>query len=312
MWVPALPYYDNIGYADLSDFFYIWLRRSLVGIYPDLFRTMLVPKKQELVATPYRFEGSKQRAQEFFETGLGHAFERMRAAQHPDYPLTVYYAFKQAENEIEAEMDHEEDEELEQGKGKPKKAMVASTGWETMLEGLIRTGFEITGTWPMRTEMMNRSVAMDTNALASSIVLVCRPRPVDAQPATRREFLRALKTELPEALRKLQHASIAAVDLEQACLGPGMAIYSRYSKVVEADGTPLRVRAALQFINQIKDEIGGEEDSDYDVGTQWAIKWFDLYALNAGLYGDAETLSKSRNMSVANLEQAGLVLAKAG
>lgn len=304
------PYYDNIGYADLSDFFYVWLRRSLLSIYPELFRTMLVPKKEELVATPYRFEGSKQRAKEFFETGLEHAFERMRSAQHPDYPLTVYYAFKQAENEDEAEQENVNNKEDDEDKR--KNTTIASTGWETMLEGLIRAGFEITGTWPMRTERTGRTVSLGTNALASSIVLVCRPRPVDAPIATRRELLGALRKELPEALRKLQHGSVAPVDLAQASIGPGMSIYARYRQVVESDGTPLRVRTALQMINQELDAALAEQEGEYDNETRWAIAWFEQFGMQEGEYGMAETLSKAKNMSVTRLEQSGLVLSRAG
>ncbi len=300
------PYYDNIGYADLSDFFYIWLRRSLHDVYPDLFRTMLVPKAQELVATPYRFEGNKSKAQDFFETGLEHAFERMRAVQHPDYPLTVYYAFKQAESEA-----GEDEGDESNSNGNVAKA-IASTGWETMLEGLIRAGFTITGTWPMRTEMMNRSVGLGTNALASSIVLVCRPRLVEAQVASRRQFLNALRAELPAALKNLQRGSVAPVDLAQASIGPGMAIYSRYSKVVESDGTPLRVRTALQLINRALDEALAEQEGEYDAETRWAIAWFEEYAMNAGEYGRAEILSKAKNTAVQSLEHAGLVVSKAG
>ena len=300
------PYYDNVSYADLSDFFYIWLRRSLHAIYPDLFKTMLVPKAQELVATPYRFGGSKSEAQAFFETGLGKVFERMRDAQHPDYPLTVYYAFKQAE----AETDEDEGDEASSNGNIMK--VVASTGWETMLEGLIRAGFTITGTWPIRTEMMNRTVGQGTNALASSIVLVCRPRPVDAPIASRRQFLNALRAELPAALKNLQRGSIAPVDLAQASIGPGMAIYSRYSKVVESDGTPLRVRTALQLINRALDEALAEQEGEYDAETRWAIAWFEQYAMNAGEYGIAETLSKAKNTSVQSLVDARLLEARAG
>ena len=300
------PYYDNIGYADLADFFYVWLRHSLNAIYPDLFKTMLVPKAQELVATPYRFEGSKSKAQEFFETGLGKAFERMRAVQHPDYPLTVYYAFKQAESEAERD---EGDELSKNGKG---IKVTASTGWETMLEGLIRSGFTITGTWPIRTEMVNRSVGLGTNALASSIVLVCRPRPVDAPIASRRQFLNTLRAELAPALKNLQRASIAPVDLAQASIGPGMEIYSRYSKVVESDGTRLRVRTALQLINRALDEALAEQEGEYDAETRWAVAWFEQYAMEAAEYGIAETLSKAKNTSVQRLVDAGFLEAKAG
>ena len=202
------PYYDNIGYADLSDFFYVWLRRSLKAIYPDLFSTLLVPKAQELIATPYRFDGDKKKAQEFFENGLGAAFGAMRSGGHPDYPLTVYYAFKQTESD--------------EGGG---PTSIASTGWETMLAGLLRAGFSVTGTWPMRSELSTRNVGRGTNALASSIVLVCRPREVEAPLASRREFIAALKADLPTALRHLQRGNIAPVDLAQASIGPGMAVF---------------------------------------------------------------------------------------
>ncbi len=301
------PYYDNVGYADLADFFYVWLRRSLSSIYPDLFKTMLVPKAQELVATPYRFGGSKSKAQEFFESGLRKAFERMRALQHPSYPLTVYYAFKQAESESE---DKEEADIAESSNGNGSKA-IASTGWETMLEGLIRSGFTITGTWPMRTELVT-NLKKNISSLASSIALVCRPRSVHAEVASRRQFLNALRAELPAALKNLQRGSVAPVDLAQASIGPGMAIYSRYSKVVESDGTPLRVRTALQLINRALDEALAEQEGEYDAETRWAIAWFEEYAMNAGEYGRAETLSKAKNTAVQALEHAGLVVSKAG
>ncbi|MGH2506257.1 MAG: hypothetical protein ACRDHZ_02385 [Ktedonobacteraceae bacterium] len=181
-----------------------------------------------------------------------------------------------------------------------------------MLEGLIRAGFTITGTWPMRTEMMNRSVGLGTNALASSIVLVCRPRPVDAETIARREFLRALRAELPKAMREIQHGNVAAVDFEQACIGPGMAIFSRYSHVEDADGQPMRVRSALQFINRTKDELLAEQEGEYDAPTQWAVKWFEDFAMQDGPYGNAEVLSKAKNTSVASLEAAGLVVSRAG
>jgi putative DNA methylase len=298
------PYYDNIGYADLSDFFYIWLRRALSSIYPELFSTMLVPKVQELIATPYRFNGSKSEAQKFFETGLQKAFEQMRAVQSPDYPLTVYYAFKQAESETDM---NGEESSSENG-----IKVTASTGWETMLEGLIQSGFAITGTWPIRTELANRTVGLGNNALASSIVLVCRPRPADAPFASRRQFLNELKAELPLALKWMQHGSVAPVDLAQASIGPGMAIYSRYSKVIEADGTPIRVRTALQLINRTLDEVLAEQEGESDVETRWAIAWFETYAMEEGPYGQAETLSKAKNTAIQTLVDAGILEAKAG
>jgi putative DNA methylase len=296
------PYYDNIGYADLSDFFYVWLRRSLVGVYPSLFATLLTPKTQELIASPYRHDGSKDKAQAFFEDGLGKAFARMQQVQNADYPLTVYYAFKQAESD-------EDDAEGEPGSVVPA---TASTGWETMLAGLIRAGFSIHGTWPMRTERSVRSVGLGTNALASSIVLVCRPRPKDAQLATRKQFIIALRRELPEALRNLQHGNIAPVDLAQAAIGPGMAVFTRYTKVMETDGSPMNVRTALGLINQALDEVLAEQEGEFDADTRWATAWFEQHAHNDGPYGEAETLSKAKNVGIAGLVTAGILQSRAG
>jgi putative DNA methylase len=293
------PYYDNIGYADLSDFFYTWLRRSLRDVYPDLFGTLLTPKDRELIAAPYRFDSSKERAEQFFEEGLRAAFSRLHAAQAPGYPLTVYYAFKQAE------------EDTHEG-GTEADVAIASTGWATMLEGLLQAGFAINGTWPMRSELSNRPRSMDSNALASSIVLVCRPRPADAPIATRREFISALKQELPKALRTLQQGNIAPVDLQQAAIGPGMAVFSRYRQVVDPSGKPLPVRAALGLINQALDEVLSEQEGDFDGDTRWAITWFEQYGLGEGEYGSAETLSKAKDTSVAALQAAGILQSRAG
>ena len=291
------PYYDNIGYADLSDFFYVWLRRSLSGVYPDLFSTLLTPKTAELVATPYRFDGSKTRAEQHFEQGLRHAFDRMRDIADPTYPLTLFYAFKQAES-------------IEAGDG--AGPLITSTGWETMLEGLLGAGFAIDGTWPMRSELGNRMIASGTNALASSIVLACRPRAVDAGVTSRRGFIAALKAELPPALRTLQHGNIAPVDLAQASIGPGMAVFSRYAKVLEPDGSAMRVRSALALINQVLDEILAEQEGEFDADTRWAITWFEQHGLRVGKYGDAETLSTAKDTSVEGLKRAGIVEAGGG
>ncbi|MEH1927435.1 DUF1156 domain-containing protein [Nostoc sp.] len=297
------PYYDNIGYADLSEFFYVWLRRSLSLIYPDLFSTILIPdKERELVATPYRFGGSKQKAKEFFETGLGETFKRMREMAHDGYPLTVYYAFKQTET----------DDEVSLTEGKGNGDIRASTGWETMLEGLIKAGFSITGTWPMRTELSNRTIASGTNALASSIALVCRPRPETAPSSTRRQFVNTLKRELPDALQKLQQGNIAPVDLAQASIGPGMEIYSRYSKVLESDGERMPVRIALQLINQTLDDFLAEQEGEFDAETCFALIWFEQHTFNEGLFGNAETLSKAKNTAVQGMVDAGILTAKAG
>lgn len=292
------PYYDNISYADLADFFYVWLRRSLGGIYQDLFRTMLVPKVTELVATPYRFDRDKGRAKEHFEDGLHRAFVRLRAESDSSYPLTVYYAFKQADAD---------DSDITQGRG----AGTASTGWETMLEGLLRAGFTVVGTWPMRTERGNRPVANGTNALASSIVLVCRVRPDDAPTVSRREFLRILHDQLPPALRALQVGNIAPVDLAQASIGPGMAIFSRYRAVLEANGQPMRVRTALTLINEALDAVLTEQEGEYDPATRWALKWFQQFAYREAGYGDAEVLSKAQDVAVSRME-GRILTARAG
>jgi putative DNA methylase len=287
------PYYDNIGYADLSDFFYIWLRRSLGTVFPDLFTTLLTPKTEELVATPFRFAGSKTRADAHFEAGLNSAFVRMREGQSPDFPLIVFYAFKQAETD--------------DGDGQ-----VASTGWETMLEGLLGAGLSVSGTWPMRSELATRNIGRGTNALASSIILVCRPRAQSAALANRKEFLAGLKKELPDALRRLQQGNIAPVDLAQAAIGPGVAVFSRYSKVIEADGSAMSIRTALGIINQVLDETLAQQEGDFDADTRWAVAWFDQFAMKAGDYGVAETLSKAKNSAVNALVEAGIVEARSG
>jgi putative DNA methylase len=290
------PYYDNIGYADLSDFFYVWLRRSIGSVYPDLFGTLLTPKARELVACPYRFDGSKAKAEHHFEHGLHAAFDRIRASADPDYPVTVYYAFKQAESERNTDGGQS----------------IASTGWETMLEALLRAGFSVDGTWPMRSELGNRMMASGTNALASSIVLVCRPRPDGAPVTSRKDFLARLRAELPPALRALQHGSIAPVDLAQAAIGPGMAVFSRYARVLEPDGRPMRVRTALGLINAALDEVLNEQVGDYDPDTRFAVTWFSQRAFGEGPSGEAIDLSRSYNTSLEGLQTAGVFVARHG
>jgi len=294
------PYYDNISYADLSDFFYVWLRRSLINIYPSLFTTLLVPKASELISAPYRFDGDQQKAKDFFENGLKEVFLQINKTSHVDYPFTIYYAFKQMEID---------NEDL---KDKNTLDYMASTGWETMLEGLIQSSFTVTGTIPMRTERSARSVSIGTNALASSIVLVCRPRPDNATSTTRRQFLNELKRDFPDALKKLQQGNIAPVDLAQASIGPGMAVYSKYAKVLEPDGSAMRVRTALQLINQALDEYFAEQEGEFDTDTRWALAWFEQSQFNEGAYGDAETLSTAKNISVQGLVNSGILYAKGG
>jgi putative DNA methylase len=293
------PYYDNIGYADLSDFFYVWLRRCLSKVYPELFGTMLVPKAQELVATAYRFDGDRREAKEFFEKGLLKAFNKMAACQTRSFPLTLFYAFKQAEAESE-----ESDES--------RSSLIASTGWETMLEALLKAGFQITGTWPMRTEQQQRSVAVGANALASSIVLVCRPRDLNAPVASRREFLTVLKRELPLALRTLQRINIAPVDLAQASIGPGMAIFSRYVGVIESDGARMSVRTALTLINQTLDEVLNEQEGEFDADTRFCLAWFEQHGMSEGQFGVADVLARAKDTAVSGLVDAGVIYSRAG
>lgn len=286
------PYYDNVPYADLSDFFYAWLRRSLSDMYPAIFSTLLVPKAQELVADSQRL-GSRDVAKAYFEKGMGEVFRSLRRTQAIGFPLTVIYAFRQAESHNDSDAP-------------------ASTGWETMLEGLIDSGLAITGTWPLRSELATRNRGRDSNALASSVALVCRPRPESSALATRKDFLAALKAELPGALRYLQQGNIAPVDLAQAAIGPGMAVFSRYSRVVEADGSPMSVRTALGLINQVLDETLAEQEADFDGDTRWAVAWFEQFGMNPGAFGVAETLSKAKNTAINGLVAAGILESKAG
>jgi putative DNA methylase len=286
------PYYNNIAYADLSDYFYVWLRRSLREIYPDLFRTMLVPKAEELVANPYRFEGGTNEAQQFFEDGMLNTFVQINTYAREDIPVSVYYAYKQSDSD---ENDN-----------------TASTGWETMLSAIIKAGFLITGTWPMRTEMANRAIGIDANALASSIVLVCRKRPGDASICTRRDFINALKRELKPALKKLQQSNIAPVDLAQSAIGPGMGVYSRFSKVLEADGTPMSVRSALQIINQELDLYFSEQDGELDRDSRFCVDLYTQYAFNDMKFGEADVLARAKNTSVEKLRAVGVLYAEKG
>ena len=285
------PYYDNIGYADLADFFYVWLRRSLRTVFPNLFATLAVPKAEELVATPYR-HGGKEKAEAFFLDGMTKAMQRLAEQGHSAFPVTIYYAFKQSETKsVEG---------------------TSSTGWETFLEAVIRAGFAVSGSWPMRTELRNRMIGSGTNALASSIILVCRKRPVEATTATRREFVSALKAELPAALAHLQRGNIAPVDLAQAAIGPGMAVFTRFAEVLDAEGKRFSVCEALALINQVLDETLAEQEGDFDSDTRWALTWFEQQGFKEGEYGVAEQLSKSKNTSVAGMDDAGILESKRG
>ncbi|MDE0431265.1 MAG: DUF1156 domain-containing protein [Caldilineaceae bacterium] len=285
------PYYDNIGYADLSDFFYVWLRRSLRQVFPELFATLAVPKSGELVATPFRHGGSKEKAEAFFIDGMTQAVRCLSEQTHPALPVTIYYAFKQSERKGDMN--------------------IASTGWETFLGAVQHAGFAISGTWPVRTEYTGNLKAK-MNVLASSIVLACRARPTNASMATRREFADALKVELLKALRTMQAGNIAPVDLAQAAIGPGMAVFSRYTRVLDVNGQPLSVRDALSLINQTLEEALAEQEGDFDADTRWAVAWFEQAGFDQGDFGIAETLSKAKNTSVDGMSEAGILNAGGG
>ena len=289
------PYYDNISYADLSDFFYVWLRKSLRRVYPKLFSYMLVPKAEELVATPYRFDGSKQRAKEFFEDGMFRTCRQIYEYARPDIPVTIYYAFKQSETE-----------QVEDGK------KTASSGWETMLSAVINAGFSITGTWPMRTERTGRMISNGTNALASSIVLVCRKRSEDAPQTTRRNLINILRRELRPALKKLQDSNIAPVDLAQSAIGPGMGVFSRFKQVLEADGTPMSVRAALKIINEEIDLYFNEQVGDMDSASRFCVDLYTQNAFNDIKYGEAEILATAKSTSIPMMASHDILYAKGG
>lgn len=289
------PYYDNIAYADLSDFFYVWLRQSLRRTYPKLFSTMLVPKHEELVATPYREDRGKDGAREFFEEGMFSTFKQVNKCAREDVPVTIYYAFKQSETETSNDVES-----------------TASTGWETMLSAIIRAGFSITGTWPMRTEMANRNIASGKNALASSIVLVCRKRPECAPMGTRRDFVMALKRELHAALDELRSSNIAPVDLAQSAIGPGIGVYSRFSRVLEADGSPMTVRAALQIINQEVDAYFSDQDGELDRESRFCVDLYTQKAFDTIKFGEADVLARAKNVSIEGLAAQGLLTSVKG
>ena len=285
------PYYDNIGYSDLSDFFYVWLRRSLINIQSLTVGTMLSPKAEELVANPYR-HGGKQGAEKFFVDGFNSVFHRIREGDvNTEVPMTVYYAYKQQDGGKEG---------------------TSSTGWHTLLDGLIQAGWEITATWPMRSELKNRMLSQGTNALASSIVLACRPRPESAPTVMRRSFTSALKNELPGALRTLMQGAIAPVDLAQAAIGPGISVFSRYARVREANGSDMSVKDALQLINATLDEVLGEQEADFDPDTRFAVRWYRQYGWAADSSGIADQLARSSDTSIVALERGEIFEAKGG
>jgi len=284
------PYYDNVGYADLSDFFYVWLRHSLRSEYPELFSTLTTPKDTELVATPQRHDG-RESAELFFLDGMTKAMHSVAVRSHPSIPVTIYYAFKQTEVRSQG---------------------LRSTGWETFLQAVINAGFSISGTWPVRTERTGRMRDTGSNALASSIVIVCRVKLADSAIGTRREFLDNLKLQLPIAVKNLQKGGVAPVDIQQAAIGPGMAIFTRYSKVLDADGRPLAVRDALAIISEALDDVLTEQEGDFDAHSRWALTWFEQFGFGEGDYDTALKIARTRNVGVDGIVEAGIAIAKKG
>ena len=284
------PYYDNISYADLSDFFYVWLRRNLSDVWPDECSTLLTPKAEELIANRYRI-GSKQEAEEHFEAGMARFMSTISTAQYDDAPATIYYAYKATET---------------------VDGLVRSTGWDTFLQAVVDAGLHVNATWPLRTENASRLVAQGANALASSIVLACRPRSTSASLATRGEFIAALRAELPESVRILQSGNIAPVDMAQSTIGPGIRVFSRYAKVVEADGSSMPVSAALAIINDVLGEVLDGEEAELDADTRFALTWFSEFGFNPGPAGDADSVANAKNTSLAGIEESGIGEARAG
>ena len=289
------PYYDSVNYSDLSDYFYIWLRQSLRFVYPELFRTMLVSKAEELISASYRHENDKNKAKEFFEDGMLQACHQLYQYASEILPVTIYYAYKQSETKEQA-----------------GQKVTSSSGWETMLSAIIKAGFAITGTWPISTELKNRLSGIETNALASSIVLVCRKRSAEASAISRRRFITELSNELKPALKELQSSQIAPVDLAQAAIGPGMAVYSKYSAVLEADGTPVSVRSALQLINQELDACLNEQSGQLDSASRFCVDIYSQYAFKELPFGEAEVLAKAKNISTDSLIKNGVIKAEKG
>ena len=284
------PYYDNIGYGDLSDYFYVWLRRNTKDVYPSLTGTISVPKAEELVATPYR-HGGRVSAEAFFLSGMTDAISQLAKQSASDYPATIYYAFKQSEIEQEG---------------------ISSTGWATFLQAVISSGYAVVGTWPVRTERAARTIASGTNALANSVVLVCRKKEDSAETISRAEFIGALKRELPPAIEELQKANISPADMPQSAIGPGMGVFSRCKAVLEADDSPMTVKTALQLINRELDEYLGGIQGEFDADTRFAITWFEQNGLAAGDYGTANNIATARGISVDSVKHAGIVDSAAG
>ena len=283
------PYYDNIGYADLSDFFFAWMNPILKPLFPELFGVLATPKSEELIASPYR-HGGKEAAENFFLEGMTAAISKMASQASDAFPATIYYAFKQSEVVAEG---------------------ISSTGWATFLQAIMDAGYSIVGTWPVRTER-DTGLKVGMNVLANSVVLVCRKKDVTAETITRAEFLRRLKRELPPAIAELQSANVSPADMPQSAIGPGMGVFSRYSAVLEADDAPMSVKTALQLINAQLDEFLNDLHGDLDPDTRFAATWFEQHGSGKGDYGAADNLARARGISVESVKHAGIVESSAG
>lgn len=284
------PYFAAIGYADLSDYFYSWLRMALRNVYPDLFATIASPKEGELIAELARHE-SKEASKQYFINGFTEAFTSLRLASRPDLPMLIVYAYKEQESESEAQV---------------------SGGWEAMLEAVIRSGLSIVGTWPIHGTGPQRLVGLGNNALATYVVLVCRPRPAASARISRRELVSALRSELGPAIQVLQSAAVAPVDLAQAVIGPGIAAFTRFLSVLETDGTPMTVRSALLLINSVLAEVLDEQEGEFDADTRWAITWFEQFQFGEAPSGEADSLARAKVTSIDGLERAGLIVTRGG
>lgn len=298
------PYYNNIPYADLMDFFYVWIKKNLEPYFPEITKTLLTPKSEELVANEFRFDGDKEKAKEHFESGFKRVFSVLREAMDDRFPMSIYYAFKQ--EEVEDESDDEEASDLND--------ITLTTGWETILEAVVQSGFQITATWPLRASQQWRLRAMGSNALASYIVMICRKRDDKAPSITRRQYIQELKRELPNALEVLQRSNLAPVDLAQAALGPGMGIYSKYTEILEQDGSKMRVRTAMTLINKALDEILTEQEGDFDAETRWALAWFEQFGTSKQSVqtGDPESLCRAKGTALNALVDSGIISAGGG
>ena len=285
------PYCDNIGYADISDFFYVWLRRNLADVWPDECATLLTPKESEMIADPSRHE-SRQEAKKHFELGMAEFMAEVTASQHSDVPVTIYYAYKATESSEEG--------------------IVRSTGWDTFLQAVINAGLQVTATWPLRTELSNRPRSLGANALASSVVLACRPRSKSAPLATRSAFIAALRDALPRAVKVMQSGNIAPVDLPQSTIGPGIKVFSGYAKVVEASGVQMPVSDALAIINEVLDDVLHGEESELDPDTRFALAWYEQHGFEPAPFGEADSIARAKNTSVEGVARAGVGETSAG